>query len=94
MSLMPAMVIGYGFWCQSTLSRYLSTISRPQDAHRGLPCREATAGTEEDEEREEGEYESSSKTSSGPEEPCQKPQSDNVTTAYKEPFLTLKITIS
>lgn len=39
------------------MSRYLSTISRPQEVHRAFPCREATVGTEEEEveEREDGE---------------------------------------
>lgn len=39
-----------------TLSRYRSTISRPQEVHTDFPCTEATAGTEdEDGEREAGE---------------------------------------
>lgn len=39
-----------------TLSKYRSTISRPQEVHKDLPGTEATAGTEdEDEEREAGE---------------------------------------
>lgn len=39
-----------------TLSRYRSTISRPQKVHTHFPGREATAGTEEeDEEIEDGE---------------------------------------
>lgn len=54
-----------------TLRRYLSSISRLQEEHRGFPCMEATAAMEEEEEQtEEGEQESSSKMSSGPEEPC------------------------
>lgn len=66
------------YYCQPhlhlTLRRYLSTISRPQEVHTVFPCREPTVRmeAEEDEEREDGEYESSSKISSGPEEPCQK----------------------
>lgn len=57
-----------------TFSRYLSTISRPQEVHRVFPCREAVARTDEedDEESGEAEYESSSNMSSGPEEPCHK----------------------
>lgn len=35
-----------------TLRRYRSTISRPQEVHRVFPCREATVGTEEDEDEE------------------------------------------
>lgn len=39
-----------------TLSRYRSTISRPQEVHTDFPGREAPAGTEgEQEEREDGE---------------------------------------
>lgn len=59
-----------------TFSRYLSTISRPQELHTDFPCGVATAGADEDEDedREDGEVQSSSK--SGPEEPCQKKQSD------------------
>lgn len=74
----------------STLSRYLSTITRPQELQSSFPCWEASIGMEgDDEEREHGEYESSSNMSSGPEEPCHKPQAHNVTTANTS-FLAVK----
>lgn len=44
-------------------------MSRPQEVHRVLPGREVTVGMEEDEDREDGERQSSSNRSSGPEEP-------------------------
>lgn len=44
-------------------------MSRPQDVHTGFPVTEDTARAEEEQlDKDEGEYESSSKISSGPEE--------------------------
>lgn len=60
-----------------TLSKYRSTMSRPQKVHTHLPGSDVTAGVEdEDEESDDGEKQSSSKMSSEPEEPCNKYQSD------------------
>lgn len=52
-------------------------MSRPQKVHTHLAGSAATARVEdEDEERDDGEKQSSSKMSSEPEEPCHKWQSD------------------
>lgn len=59
-----------------TLRRCLSTISWQQEEQKIFPCGEVTVGLEEEEEdKGQGEYESSNR-SSEPEEPCQKTQSD------------------
>lgn len=56
-----------------TLSKYRSTMSRPQKVHTHLPGSAAPAGVkDEDEESDDGEKQSSSKMSSEPEEPCHK----------------------